>query len=423
MFQGLDAVQVASVDYTDADGNPSNDYVTIHYTDFGYMTLHILGIKQTGFGISAASDGSAIGYAINVSESSCFLAGSMIQTPKEEIPVEQLVIGDQVCVYDWIKNKEITRSVCWVGNAKTIVNSKLPDDKAGYPVRICKDAIAKMVPYKDLLVTAEHCLFFEGKFVPARMLVNGSTICYDYSITEHTYYHFETEEHSVIWANGMLTESYLDTGSRSSFKQNGSLVLLDVNAIVKSWDRDSSAPLVVDRAYVEPLYNQILQRALDMGFAEPEAPLLTQDADFHVLTDQGDIIYPQFDGVDKYSFVLSEDICKIYLKSRTSRPCDTIGSFVDDRRQLGLLIGDIVLLSFDKENNLRQHQITSYLTEQKLSGWDVLEQSHCRWTKGNAEVDISLSNHQKRALIIQIVSSSSYIVEDQNDLLKVKKIA
>lgn len=321
------------------------------------------------------------------------------------------------------KNKKIIRRICWVGNNNIIVRTNLPDDQAGYPVRICKDAIAQGIPYKDLLVTPEHCLFFDGKFIPVGMLVNGTSICYDHSITEYTYYHIETEDHSVIWANGMLTESYLDTGNRNNFRQHGQLVMLNTDPKFKSWDQDSAAPLVVDRLYVEPLYNQILQRALDMGFPKSEALLLTQDAGFYILTDQGDIIYPQFDGTDKYSFVLAEDIRKVYLQSRVSRPCDTIGSFVDDRRQLGLLIGDILLLSFDKENNLQQHQVTSYLKKQYLAGWDVLEQSHCRWTKGNAELDISFNNDQKRALIIQVVASNSYIVEEQNDLSVAKKIA
>ncbi|WP_035367102.1 Hint domain-containing protein, partial [Acetobacter pasteurianus] len=72
-----------------------------------------------------------------------------------------------------------------------------------------------------MLITAEHCLFFEGKFVPVRMLVNGVSIFYDKSITSYDYYHVETDQHSVITADGMLTESYLDTGNRRAFRQEG----------------------------------------------------------------------------------------------------------------------------------------------------------------------------------------------------------
>ncbi|PHY94849.1 hypothetical protein CSR02_04105, partial [Acetobacter pomorum] len=103
-------------------------------------------------------------------------------------------------------------SVIWVGKAHATVRPELTDDEAGWPVRILKDAIADGVPYKDMLITAEHCMFFKGKLVPVRMLVNGVSIFYDKSITSYDYYHVETEQHSVITADGMLTESYLDTG-------------------------------------------------------------------------------------------------------------------------------------------------------------------------------------------------------------------
>jgi hypothetical protein len=34
-----------------------------------------------------------------------------------------------------------------------------------------------------------------------------------------TYYHVELEEHSVVIADGVLTESYLDVGNRGEFKE------------------------------------------------------------------------------------------------------------------------------------------------------------------------------------------------------------
>ncbi|OAG77387.1 outer membrane protein [Acetobacter malorum] len=151
----------------------------------------------------------------------CFLAGSMIRTPNGAVVVEDIQIGDQVVTFDWKNNKDVTRAVIWAGKAHCTVRPELSDDAAGWPVRILKDAIAEGVPYKDMLITSEHCLFFDGKFVPARMLVNGASIFYDKSITSYDYYHVETEQHSVITADGMLTESYLDTGNRSSFRQEG----------------------------------------------------------------------------------------------------------------------------------------------------------------------------------------------------------
>lgn len=164
----------------------------------------------------------------------CFLAGAMLRTPAGNRAVEEMAIGDRICTYDWRNNAELTQSVKWVGHKKMVVRPHLRIDEAGYPVRILKDAISDGVPYKDLLVTPEHCLFFDGKFIPVRMLVNGRSIFYDRVFTSYTYYHIETETHSVIWANDMLTESYLDTGNRATFAQHGVVVLFG--------DRHTHAP-------------------------------------------------------------------------------------------------------------------------------------------------------------------------------------
>ncbi|WP_238527130.1 Hint domain-containing protein, partial [Acetobacter tropicalis] len=91
----------------------------------------------------------------------CFLSGSMIRTPKGDVVVENIKIGDEVVTFDWKSNKEATQPVVWVGKAHVNVRHGLPDDEAGWPVRVLKDAIADGVPYKDMLITAEHCLFFK----------------------------------------------------------------------------------------------------------------------------------------------------------------------------------------------------------------------------------------------------------------------
>lgn len=152
--------------------------------------------------------------------------------------VEDLSVGDEIIAY--VDGVATPRRVIWAGQAHCTVRPGLPDDQAGYPVRILKDAIADGVPFKDMLITAEHCLFFDGKFVPARMLVNGRSIFFDKSITSYDYYHIETEEHSVIMADGMLTESYLDTGNRRSFSQKGKVLSIGGNRNL-TWD-DAAVP-------------------------------------------------------------------------------------------------------------------------------------------------------------------------------------
>jgi len=398
---GINATDVQSVDYVDANGKHNGDFVTLTLKNGGKITMNIIGAENAGYTLGTGADG-------NLTYEVCFLSGSMIRMLNGEIAVEDLRIGDEVLTYDWVAQKEIVKSVRWVGNKQMIVKAGLPDDEAGYPVRICKDAIADGVPYKDLLITPEHCLFFEGKFVPARMLVNGSSIYYDHSITDYTYYHIETEDHSVIWADGMLTESYLDTGNRSSFKQHGNFVLFNKPSTPKSWNKDASAALTVDPAFVEPLYTQISQRAVDIGFAAEEKHLLTENSEFHLVTDMGDEIHSHAHNRNKYSFVLPEGVNAVYLKSKTSRPCDVIGPFIDDRRQLGLLIGQVNILT-----NNQNISITNHYTDHGLDGWDVVEQSACRWTNGNALLTLPENHLETRTLIIEVLFSNLYLVEEK----------
>lgn len=429
LLQGVTSSNLVGVEYVDANNNPSDNYVTFQIKDTvtglaSGLTFNIIGVKQTGISIGEASDGSVLAIANSDNASiPCFLPGSMIKTPNGEIPIEQLSIGDFVCTHDWIHKKEVICAVKWVGYKSATVRPDLYDDEAGYPIRISKGAIIEGIPYKDLLVTSEHCLFFNGKFIPVRMLVNGASIRYDYSITSYDYYHIETEEHSVIWANGMLTESYLDTGHRNSFKQHGHIAYFDRKSRLKNWKNDAIAPLVVERSFAEPVYSYFLQRALDMGFVVSKAQELTNDSNFHLCTDQGDVIYPQFDGEDKYIFVLSENISTVYLCSRVARPCDVIGPFVNDRRQLGVLVGNVTVLSFDEDNNITPYTIKTHLEDKDLVGWDVLEKDPCRWTNGYAKLDLSESVKKKRALIIQIQFSYPYLKSEENNIKVVKNIA
>ncbi|MGV4878639.1 Hint domain-containing protein [Acetobacter indonesiensis] len=335
----------------------------------------------------------------------CFLSGSLIQTPKGTTIVEELSVGDEIIAY--VDGVTTPRRVIWTGQAHCMVRPHLPDDEAGYPVRILKDAIADGVPFKDMLITAEHCLFFDGKFVPARMLVNGRSIFFDKSITSYNYYHIETEDHSVIMADGMLTESYLDTGNRRSFSQKGNVISICSSRNL-TWN-DASAPLGVSREFVEPLFRQAEIRAIAAGIAQKEdAPDLTEEANLHLLTDTGASIHPAREHNGRVMFMIPTGVQSVRIASRSSRPSDVIGPFVDDRRYFGIAVGDITLF----EGN-RSRSITAHLTEKELDGWNTLEWEDCRWTAGNGLLPLGERHPNSVALIaIQIRKTGPYLATD-----------
>jgi len=337
----------------------------------------------------------------------CFLAGSMICTPDGDVTVEDIKIGDEVIAFDWQNNQNVTRSVIWTGQAHCNVRAHLPDDEAGWPVRVLKDAIADGVPFKDMLITAEHCLFFEGQFVPARMLVNGRSIFFDKSITSYDYYHIETEAHSVIMADGMLTESYLDTGNRRAFSQKGNVVSIGGSRNL-TWD-DAAVPLTVSREKVEPLFRKIESRADKAGFAiHTEARPLTNESDLHLTTDTGAIIRPARQNNGRVMFMIPPGVESVRIVSNASRPCDVIGPFVDDRRSLGVLVGEITLF----ESN-RTRTLTDHLHDTQLSGWNNVEEGTMRWTNGNALLPLGKRAPGALALMaIEVKAAGPYALDE-----------
>lgn len=342
----------------------------------------------------------------------CFLADSMIATPSGDRAVQDIDVGDVVLAYNGQSQKNV--KVIWAGHTHVNTKADLPDDQAGYPVRILKDAIAEGVPYKDLLITPEHCLFFNGSFVPARMLVNGRSIFYDRSITSYTYFHIETEAHSVIMADGMLTESYLDTGNRRHFRQNGNVTVISGRTKSdqpKDWVNDAAASLTVARGFVEPLFERILQRAKQLRIPGQTPPVaMTMTSDFHLVSDTGLLIHQTRITGGRVLFMIPSAVTSVRLVSRSSRPCDTVGPFVDDRRQLGVCVGDVTFYDSGKSICLSAKK-----SESDLAGWYPVEEGNIRWTNGNAVLPLGeRSANSLGMLAIEVLAGGPYLLEDQD---------
>ncbi|ATI11849.1 Hypothetical protein APO_1983 [Acetobacter pomorum DM001] len=333
----------------------------------------------------------------------CFLAGTEISVNGATCKVENLVIGDRIDVL--VNGKTEQKTVSWVGKSTCVVKPFLSVDMAGYPVRIVKDAIADGVPFKDMLITPEHCLFFNGRFVPARMLVNGQSIFYDQSFTSYDYYHVETEDHAVIIADGVLTESYLDTGNRQSFRQDG-----DVLSITRSrqltWD-DAAAPLDVSRAFVEPIFQKLSARAAEMGLPlHTQTPVLTAESGLSLSLGNGRVIHPLRTEKNYALFMVPAGIETVYIRSNASRRNEAIGPFVDDRRHLGVLVGDVRIFE-----GATSRTITSYLHDENLDGWNNVEFYPMRWTDGNACLPLGQREPGTGALLaLQILEAGPYVV-------------
>ena len=60
-------------------------------------------------------------------------------------------------------------------------------------------------------------MFLHGVLVPARHLMNGTTIVREGGLERVDYYHVELDSHDVILAEGAPSESFVDDDSRAMF--------------------------------------------------------------------------------------------------------------------------------------------------------------------------------------------------------------
>lgn len=362
-------------------------------------------------GSSTFSKDAAGDWLINtVATDVCFVEGTLIRTTRGDVAVEDLSVGDELIVVDADAS---SRPVVWVGFQNAVIRPELDDADAGYPVRILKDAISENVPSADLLVTAEHGLYLEGGFVPVRMLVNGSSIFYDRSVTSYRYFHVETERHSIILAENVATESYLDTGNRRSFT-GGAVVSLTSRHL--TW-ADAAAPLLTDRETVEDLHQRIAARAVNaLGLAAPARPPLTRKSDLSFRTLSGQTLRRLDEKNGVVTVEVPENVTEIRICSRADRPSDIVGPFVDDRRMLGVLVGSVTLL----EGGSYGRAVNSHLDGQSHVGWHGVEKNaSVRWTNGDAVLDLGERVLNTKALLkIQIAAAGPYRLETNGKTLR-----
>jgi len=141
----------------------------------------------------------------------CYLRGTLIRTEHGEVAIERLAIGDRIPTL----SGEL-RAIRWIGHRRHS-GARIERDRDIQPVLVEADALAPGIPRRDLWVSPEHAMYLDGMLIPARALVNGTSIRQEQNLSDVTYFHLELEEHAVIWAEGAPSESFVDEASREMF--------------------------------------------------------------------------------------------------------------------------------------------------------------------------------------------------------------
>lgn len=180
----------------------------------------------------------------------CFARGTTILTTRGEVAVEALTSDDRVVTSDGA-----AQPVRWIGRREVDCTNH-PRPEAIRPICVRAHAFGAQGPMRDLYLSPDHAIFVEGVFIPVKHLIDGDSIR-QMDVTQVTYYHVELARHSAIYSNGLLTESYLDTGDRASFANaSGVMVLhplfgMERQDVALIWETLAYAPLCVAGEAVE----------------------------------------------------------------------------------------------------------------------------------------------------------------------------
>lgn len=341
------------------------------------------GTTYVGAYVNYVSDGNN-GIDVFITNQPCYAAGTAILTPDGEVEIETIRPSDLVMTYD--HGTLMPRSVIWAG-VREIDLIQHPARESAAPIRFRQGALGHGVPRRDLLLSPDHCLFIDGALFPAKLLINGMTIVRDMTMASVVYHHLELERHSVLIAEGVEAESYLDTGNRAYFSNAGLATILhpefSINEHLRCWETDACAPLMVRPEVVKPVWDRFAARAIALGFMPPE-PATTTDPGIR-LTVEGRTVRPLAAEGQTISFMVPEGAESIRLVSRSVVP-SVLRPWLDDPRRLGVAVRSMVLRDRSGETVLGADHPA--LTD----GWHGAEQADdgaCwRWSGGDASLPI-----------------------------------
>lgn len=362
------------------------------------------GTSFAGDFLNFATDGSG-GTDIWVDTHPCYAEGTRILTERGEVAVEALAAGDMVVTL--AGDSTSLQPVRWIGERRMNLRQH-PQPNLVAPVRVRQHAFGENLPTRDLLLSPDHCLFVDGKLIPAKLLINDLTIVQERATTAVHYYHVELDQHSVMLAEGLPAESYLDTGNRAMFANAGLALVLHpefaVNAGLKCWETDACAPLTVSQELVKPIWDRLVERAESLGYQRAEFATTT-DPELRLVAD-GRVIRPLSSDANRYVFTLPAGVASVRMTSRASVP-SYFEAYLDDWRHLGVAVRRIVVR--DSSGLIEIPPDHPGLTQ----GWHNVERDAAtmwRWMNGDAVLPIGPTDGPVM-VEIQVGMAMKHVVE------------
>jgi hypothetical protein len=179
----------------------------------------VSGITDVYSRFHAPAGSVTIGQVANLSlpNAFCYAKGTKILTARGYIAIEDIQTDDLVVTKGVIDDdgnvqnpEESAKAVTYVGK---FTMSSL--NKYSYPVCFKAGSLGENTPFEDLVVSPNHAILIHGRKTSANWFINNDTVYSMSNLKTMEYYLIELTEHSVIVANGVLSESML--GDRNQF--------------------------------------------------------------------------------------------------------------------------------------------------------------------------------------------------------------
>nr|WP_291238881.1 Hint domain-containing protein [Gemmobacter sp.] len=143
----------------------------------------------------------------------CFTPDTRIATPEGPKLIQHLRPGDRVLTRD-----DGPQPILWTGHRR-MTGARLYAMPHLRPIRFRAGAFGTDRPDGDLLVSPQHRMLIRGPqaralfnsdevLVAAEDLLNDRSVVVDHGAREVTYIHLLLERHSILFANGMESESF-----------------------------------------------------------------------------------------------------------------------------------------------------------------------------------------------------------------------
>jgi len=144
----------------------------------------------------------------------CFMSGTLIDTPSGEVPIETLKPGG------FVLTPTGPQAIKFLG--KTTRKASAIKPQAKMPIRINKGSLGSHLPVRDTYCTPSHAFVVDDCLVEARALVNNESITNIEKwpdLVPIIYFSIELEDHQLVWANGLLTETYYSNWTSTGFSR------------------------------------------------------------------------------------------------------------------------------------------------------------------------------------------------------------